>query len=180
MQKATLEKEQALDLITFSPVVLVTSSYAESSNIITIGWSSPIGFSPPLIAIVVGHGHYSHHLIENSREFAINIPDISLLEEVRMCGASTGRETDKFLDARFNELRPISIKAPLIKECFAHIECQVYRSFSMEDHTIFCGSIAAVLAEQDILSKDGIIDLEKRQPILHLGHNKYFGIGNFL
>jgi len=41
-------------------------------------------------------------------------------------------------------LRAEKVKAPLIKECVASLECKVHSQFPTGDHTIFVGEIVGI------------------------------------
>jgi len=172
MKKVTLDNKLAHCFLNVSPVSLVSSYYEDRSNICTISWCMPVSFVPPIVAIAIGHGRFSHYMIENSRQFIINLPDKSILEAVQICGSVSGRRKDKFVEADLTKLRGLVTNIPLISECFAHLECQVQRSFDMGDHTIFCGNVEAILADSQVLTEDGLIDLQQKKPLIHLGRDK--------
>lgn len=177
MQKTVLENSLAANFMNFSPVLLVSSIYDEKANICPVSWTMPISFSPPIVAISLGHRRFSHYVIENSRQFVLNIPDESLLSQVRFCGSVSGQRKDKFMESGLTKQAALKVHAPLVDECFAHIECQVFRTFDVGDHTIFCGTVLSVLAEKDVLDANRVIDLSKRKPIIHLGHDDFMPLG---
>ncbi|RJS89047.1 flavin reductase family protein, partial [Candidatus Bathyarchaeota archaeon] len=54
---------------------------------------------------------------------------------------------------------------PLIKECFAHLECRVVDQHVCGDHTLFVGEIVAASIEEEVLT-DGRLDPLKAKPIV--------------
>ncbi|HAV43597.1 TPA: hypothetical protein DCX15_06255 [bacterium] len=50
-------------LINSGNLILVTSSYKDKANIITLAWHSPISIKPPIIGISVAKTHFSSELI---------------------------------------------------------------------------------------------------------------------
>lgn len=119
-----LRLQRAFTLIEPGPVVLVTTHDGRKNNIMTISWTMVLDFTP-LFAITTGEWNYSFAALRRSRECVIAIPAADMLDKVVGIGTCSGADTDKF--ARF-ELTPVRgefVRAPLIRECLANIECKV-------------------------------------------------------
>jgi len=140
-------------------------------NIITLAWAMPTSINPPLVAISVAPRRHSHALIEETKEFVVNIPTIDLLNETLFCGRVSGREHDKFKEARLTPLPAKKVKPPAIKECVAHLECKLYSQLSTGDHTIFVGEIVEAYVDKGAFT-DGC-NLKKARMTFHLGGNKF-------
>lgn len=122
MEKLGISK--AFTLIEAGPVVLITTNDGKRNNIMTISWTMVVDFTPTF-AITTGAWNYSFAALRKTKECVIAIPTVDMLDKVVGIGISTGADTDKF--ARFN-LTPMAgkkVKAPLIRECLANIECKV-------------------------------------------------------
>jgi flavin reductase (DIM6/NTAB) family NADH-FMN oxidoreductase RutF len=107
------------------PVVLVSSAWKGKSNIMTMGWHTVMEFSPSLVGCVIAADNVSFDMIRKSRACVINLPTADLVDEVVGIGNCSGDKVDKF--ARFG-LTPASgskVAAPLIRECFANLECRI-------------------------------------------------------
>lgn len=158
-------------LINSGSVILVTStSKEEKHNIITIAWQMPVSCNPSLLAISIAKTHFSHQLIETTKEFVINVPNISLLEQVKFCGSVSGRDIDKFNGSNLTPIPAQIVKPPLIKECIGHLECTVIKIHPSGDHTIFIGKIVAAYVNRNLF--DGAYwDLSKEETnlIYHFG-----------
>jgi len=64
------------------PVVLVTCVDSTGEpNIITLAWAGTVCSEPPTIGLGIRPSRYSHKLIENSKEFVVNIPTTKILKE---------------------------------------------------------------------------------------------------
>jgi flavin reductase (DIM6/NTAB) family NADH-FMN oxidoreductase RutF len=50
---------------------------------------------------------------------------VDMLDKVVGIGTCSGAETDKFARFKLTPIRASRVKAPLIKECLANIECKV-------------------------------------------------------
>lgn len=119
-----LKLSRSFTLIEPGPVVLVTTSDGNRNNIMTISWTMVVDFTPRF-AITTGAWNYSFGALPRTRECVIAIPAVDMLDEVVGIGTCSGADTDKF--ARF-KLTPVPakvVKAPLIWECQANIECKV-------------------------------------------------------
>jgi flavin reductase (DIM6/NTAB) family NADH-FMN oxidoreductase RutF len=55
----------------------------------------------------------------------INIPTVELAETVVACGNTSGRSVDKFKAFGLTPVAAACVKAPLIAECYASLECKV-------------------------------------------------------
>jgi flavin reductase (DIM6/NTAB) family NADH-FMN oxidoreductase RutF len=119
-----MKLSRAFTLIEPGPVVLVTTRDGGKNNIMTLSWTMVVDFVPHF-AIVTGAWNHSFAALRKTRECVIAIPTIDMLDQVVGIGTCSGSETDKF--ARFG-LTPEPakiVRAPLIAECLANIECQV-------------------------------------------------------
>ena len=171
-EKVEVEANSAYKLLHPMHTVLVTSvGKTGKPNIITLAWAMPASINPPLVAISVSPRRHSHTLIEETKEFVVNIPTMDLLDQTVRCGTSSGRNHDKFKETGLTALPGKKVKAPLIEECVGHLECRLHSQFVAGDHTIFLGEI--VHAQVDKGAFGDSYDLEKTHMIFHLGGNKY-------
>jgi flavin reductase (DIM6/NTAB) family NADH-FMN oxidoreductase RutF len=119
-----LKLSRAFTLIEPGPVVLVTTWDGIRNNIMTISWTMVLDFTP-VFAITTGAWNYSFAALQKSKECVIAIPTVDLLDRVVGIGTCSGADTDKFARFNFTALKAKAVKAPLIKECLANIECKV-------------------------------------------------------
>ncbi|MEO0100576.1 MAG: flavin reductase family protein [candidate division WOR-3 bacterium] len=152
------------------PAVLVSSSYEGKDNIISIGMVHIFSFNPPLIGIGVAPSRYSYSLIKNSKEFVVNIPNRDMVEVVNFCGEKSGREIDKFQEAKLTKEKGEKVNCPLIKECPVNLECRVKFELATGDHTWFIGEVLACHRHQDY---------NKEENLLYWG-GRYYSIGKVL
>ena len=66
--------------------MLVSCGGLDKPNLITIGWTGTICTQPSMVSISVRPERYSHHLIRESGQFAINLPTEALVKSVDWCG----------------------------------------------------------------------------------------------
>jgi flavin reductase (DIM6/NTAB) family NADH-FMN oxidoreductase RutF len=119
-----LQISKAFTLMESGPVVLVTTNDGKKNNIMTISWTMVMGFTP-IFAITTGPWNYSFAALCKTKECVISIPTVDMLDKVIGIGTCSGADTDKFEKFILTPLKGKNVKAPLIKECLANIECKV-------------------------------------------------------
>lgn len=132
MIKMRLEK--VFTLMEAGPVVLVTTNDGIKSDIMTISWTMVMDFTPRF-AMTSGEWNYSYIALRKTKECVISIPTADMIDTVVGIGTCSGRETDKFEKFELTPIKGRNVKAPLIKECLANIECNVVDI--IKKHNIF-------------------------------------------
>ena len=122
MDKIKISK--AFTLIESGPVVLVTTYDGKRNNVMTISWTMVLDFKPTF-AITTGEWNYSFAALRQTKECVIAIPTVDMLNKVVGIGTCSGADTDKFEKFKLTPVKGREVKAPLIKECLANIECKV-------------------------------------------------------
>ena len=112
-------------LIEPGPVVLMTTCANGRSNVMTMSWHTMLDFEPPLIGCVVSNRDYSFDALKATKECVIAIPAVRLASKVVKIGNTSGRDIDKFKAFKLTTETASLVKAPLIAECFANLECKV-------------------------------------------------------
>jgi flavin reductase (DIM6/NTAB) family NADH-FMN oxidoreductase RutF len=125
VRKNDLPVEEIRRFLEPSPIVLVSSTYRDETNIMTMGWHMVMGFDPSLIGCYIWDQNHSFEMIRKSRECVINIPTLDLATRVVGIGNSSGRDVEKFKRFELTAKQGEKVKAPLIEECFANFECKV-------------------------------------------------------
>ncbi len=149
------------------PVVLVSCVDLKGKrNIITLAWSMPVSFNPPMVAVSIGFQRESYRMIMESGEFVINVPSSKMVREVLLCGTLSGRSYDKFSKVGLTAVPARKVKAPVIGECIAHLECKVEKAVEAGDHMVFIGRVLEAYAEEEFVE-------QKKDVLLHLGGDKF-------
>jgi flavin reductase (DIM6/NTAB) family NADH-FMN oxidoreductase RutF len=102
-----------------------------------MSWHSMLEFEPPLIGCVVSDRNHSYGMLKASRECAINIPTVEIAEKVVGCGNTTGAKTDKFDRFGLTPRPAAVVRAPLIEECYASLECRVVDTGMVPKYVFF-------------------------------------------
>jgi len=85
-----------------------------------------------------------------SGEYAINIPNANLLEQVHYCGTTSGEHVDKFSVSGLTKIAARVIDVPVIDECVGHVECRVVSTHPAGEHTIFVATVVSASAEDTL------------------------------
>lgn len=173
--KVEIPLSQAIRLINPGPVVLVTARYKDAVNVMAAAWTTPISHAPPLVGVSISPRRFTHELVSRSGEFVLNVPGRNLLEQVELCGSLSGRDVDKFKEARLTPVDAKEVRAPLIEECLGHLECAVVEALDLGDHTLFVGQVVAAWAEKEAFDDTWLLEDEEAKPLHHLG-GAYFGV----
>jgi flavin reductase (DIM6/NTAB) family NADH-FMN oxidoreductase RutF len=119
------------------PVVLVSSAWRGETNIMTMGWHTVMEFSPSLVGCLISSGNHSHELIRRSRECVINVPTLDLAAKVASIGNCSGASVDKFERFKLTAAPAVVVKAPLIAECHANLECRLHDARMIKKYDFF-------------------------------------------
>jgi flavin reductase (DIM6/NTAB) family NADH-FMN oxidoreductase RutF len=84
---------------------------------------------------MTGPWNFSCKALLKNRECVIAIPTVELAKKTVQIGSCSGAEVDKFKKFKLTALEASSVKAPLIQECYANIECRVVDH--IKKHNIF-------------------------------------------
>jgi flavin reductase (DIM6/NTAB) family NADH-FMN oxidoreductase RutF len=121
------------------------------SNIIAVSFCMPVSREPPLLFCAMGKEAYSCELIENSKEFAVNVPLQELKKEIYYCGYHSGTRVDKFKETGLTPKQARSLKVPIIEECVAHMECELRQEVEAGDKNLFIGEVVEAYADEEIV-----------------------------
>ena len=137
-------------LLNPEPPVLVSCGSPDKPNLITVGWTGTICTQPPMLSISVRPERYSHHLIQESGEFVVNLPTESLVRAIDWCGVKSGRDVDK-----------------------------VTQVIPLGSHDLFLAECVAVDVDERLLDESGKLCLNKAKLIVY-SHGDYLALGRKL
>jgi flavin reductase (DIM6/NTAB) family NADH-FMN oxidoreductase RutF len=124
-------------LIEPGPVVLLTTADKGRANVMTMSWHMMVDFEPPLIACIVSEADFSFAALRATGECVIAIPALELAPKVVQVGNASGRDIDKFATFGLTPLPAARVRAPLIAECFANLECKVTDTKLVKTYDLF-------------------------------------------
>jgi flavin reductase (DIM6/NTAB) family NADH-FMN oxidoreductase RutF len=130
----------------------------KGSNIIAVSFCMPVSKRPPLLACAIGRGAYSYELISDTKEFVVNVPPAALKAKIYFCGTRSGRDMDKFKETGLTPEAARAVKAPIIGECVAHMECLVKQETEAGDKYLFIGEVVEAYADEAIVKGDETVE----------------------
>ena len=137
MLKRSLSLGKVYRLLEPGPVVLLTTANRRSTNVMAMSWHTMVDFEPPLVGIIVSNRNYTFDILKSTKECVINIPTATLAKQVVGCGNVSGRDVDKFARFGFTQVAASMVRAPLIGECFANLECRVADTRMVQKYCLF-------------------------------------------
>ena len=105
-------------------MLLVTSHDKKRDNVMTISWQMVLDFTPR-IAICTGSWNESFDAIIRTKQCTLCVPTVDMLDKVVGIGTVHASECDKFKFFRLKKQKPTKVKAPVIADCLAALECKV-------------------------------------------------------
>jgi len=137
MARKSFPLSKVYGLLEPGPVVLVTTAGGEHANIMTLSWHTMLEFVPPLVGCVISNRNYSFSRLLATKECVINIPTVEIAGQVVGCGNTSGANLDKFKHFSLTPRPAMQVGAPLIEECFAHLECRLTDTRLVDSYCFF-------------------------------------------
>jgi flavin reductase (DIM6/NTAB) family NADH-FMN oxidoreductase RutF len=155
MKRIETRLKNGIFLLPSFPVVLVTVG----QNIMTAGAFHFYSFDPPSVMVGIVHTRFTFELINEYKEFGINIPRVDQVELVRICGSVSGKDgMDKYQKAGVTPQKSSVIRSSLISECPVNFECEVvYKVDYPGTHQWYVGKIRAVHVDEDFKSDQALM-----------------------
>ncbi len=163
-------------LIAPLPPVMVSCGDMEKSNIITVAWTGIINTIPPKTYISVRPSRHSYNIIKESGEFVLNLTPSRLIKSADYCGIYTGAKVDKFTKCNLTKENATEVACPLIGESPLSLECKVTEIIPLGTHDMFLADIVAVDVDDELLDKNGKLDLS-RAGLAAFAHGEYYELG---
>jgi flavin reductase (DIM6/NTAB) family NADH-FMN oxidoreductase RutF len=70
-------------------------------------------------------------------------------------------EVDKFKEMGLTPKPACKVKAPIIDECLAHMECKVRQEIETGDKKLFTGEVIEVYTDESIVRESGAYSIQK-------------------
>ncbi|MBC8316087.1 MAG: flavin reductase [Bacteroidetes bacterium] len=106
-------------------------------NPMTIGWGT-LGYvwSKPVFVILVRPNRYTFELIENVKDFTINVLPKGFNQETAICGTESGRDIDKVAKCNFDMKHGECSNAFYISQSVIHYECRIIHKNKVDPGTL--------------------------------------------
>lgn len=159
------------------PAVLVSvADSAGNTNLLTIAWTGTICSDPPMVSISVRPERYSHHMIEETGEFVINLTTEELAYATDYCGVKSGKDIDKWREMNLTPIAGEHVKAPMVKESPVNLECRVTQKLELGSHDMFIAEVLAVHVDDRYMDDSGRFNLNDSKPLVY-SHGRYLTTG---
>jgi flavin reductase (DIM6/NTAB) family NADH-FMN oxidoreductase RutF len=131
----------------------------------------PAGPEPPTIVISLSPESMTRRNIEERGEFILNIPGSRLAPEAAFCGSVSGREVRKLKECTFKLEPGGKVKAPVLSDCIAHLECKATELLKLGGQVLFAAEIILAAVGRDLFEPERGWNLENPAArfLLHLG-----------
>lgn len=123
--KKIFKLSKVYTLLESGPVILVSTALKGRNNVMPMSWHTMIDFNPPLVGCVIGEQSLTFKTLKTTKECVINIPTVEIAEKALACGYVSGAKMDKFAKSGLTTKQGSLVKAPLIEECYASLECKL-------------------------------------------------------
>ncbi len=136
------------------PLALVTVLEENGDvNISTVASLTPLPGEPSRLVMGILEENYSSQLVEERREFVVNLITSQMRSVARACGSYSGKDTNKFDICNLHLLPAQRVEAPLVAECPLNIECRVTDVLKLNGLSLFVSEI--LMLEVDEALSDG-------------------------
>ncbi len=162
------------------PAVMVSCADKEGrANIITIAWTGVACSEPPTVYVSIMPRRFSHHIIDETGEYVINLTTKETVFATDFCGVKSGKDIDKWEACGLTKAKASKVSAPLIAEAPVNIECKVTKKVSLGSHDMFIAEVVAVDVDESLIDDKGRLELDKAGLIAY-NHGEYFELGEKL
>ncbi len=137
MPKRPLPLSRVYRLLEPGPVVLVSTFDGRRRNVMPMSWHTMMEFEPPLVGCVISGRNHTFDVLTATKECVINVPTAEIIREVVRCGNVSGTRVDKFEAYGLTPAPASEVKAPLVEECYANLECRVHDARWVDRYNFF-------------------------------------------
>ncbi|MHA1784252.1 MAG: flavin reductase family protein [Candidatus Helarchaeota archaeon] len=155
MEKVTIDPFDLVN-ITLSRTSILVSKGKNKVNMMALDWKS-IGtlWGDPVCVVAVAPSRYTFELLNNCKQFTLNVPSEEMNSAVSIAGSYSGRNVDKIKKAGLTLVEARSgISVPVIDEAIINYECKIIHtseSGSICSHRLFFGEIYDVYADEQLV-----------------------------
>ena len=158
-----------------TPLVLCGTYDADGRpNVATVAWAGICCGTPPAIQVSLRKSRHTYAAIAARRAFTVNIPSTRQAEQADFCGIASGKNTDKFGQARLTPRRGEFVDAPLVQEFPVCMECRLLHTIEIGSHDLFVGEIVASWVAEECLGEDGAPNPTKIDPVVFAPVDGYY------
>lgn len=174
-----MKKELGVKPYLFPMPVLMIATYNEDDtvDVMNMAWGGICANN--MVALNIGEAHKTADNIKKRGAFTLSIADIPHLRESDFFGiASAHKMTDKFERSGMHAIKSDKVDAPIVEEYPVTLECKAAELQQTAYGFRVLGEIVNVLADENVLNKDGNIEPSKLNAfVFDQFQNGYYAIG---
>ena len=189
-----LSKNPFNSLIIPRPIGWISSIDNEGVvNLAPYSFFNAVCYRPPTVMFASGTGKGSDGMkdsrrnIEATGEFVCNLATWETRNQMNQTSTAVTPETDEMKLAGLTPVSSKLIKVPRVAEAPVHLECRHLNSIEIPSwekdnrYFIVLGEVIGIHIRDELITKEGLVDIEKMIPIGRMGYNDYTRIdGNTL
>ena len=162
------------------PAVLVSCRDKQrNDNLLTVAWAGTICSDPAMLSISVRKERHSYPMLKESGEFVVNLVTSDLVWATDYCGVKSGKDEDKFQNAKLTKGEAELVNAPIIMESPVNIECKVKQVIELGSHDMFLAEVVNVQVSDTYMDEKGTFHLEDADLVAY-SHGRYYALGEQL
>lgn len=158
-------------------------------NLAPYSFFNALAVDPPMV-IIGFNGYHAHggekdtlHNIKASGEFVVNMVPLALKDAMNATTASADHGVNELELAGLTTEPAALVKPPRVAEAPIHLECEFFQEIELPctlQDSINRSIIGRVLGVHisDAVLKDGLIDLDRIEPLARLGYQDYTAVDN--
>jgi flavin reductase (DIM6/NTAB) family NADH-FMN oxidoreductase RutF len=130
---------------------LISTAWESKRNVQFAFRALGISDEPPLVVIGIQDKNLSREIIQKSGEFVVNVCSQHQLHAVDRSRALSGRDVeDKFIALGLTTLPAKHVRAPLVADCHANLECKLVNELALDGLYLFVGRILASYVDDQL------------------------------
>lgn len=158
--KKKLIEQGATGLCRTRPCMIVTTRHENGIvNAGTFGAYTNVG--PEEIGVAIGMRSDTYRNIRRDGEFVINILSIDYAQALELCGRNVPGEQSELDTAHLTTQNGHVVKAPMIREAVAAVECRYWKELEIGYHSFVVGKVLCGHLLESLEDDDGSIDVVK-------------------
>jgi flavin reductase (DIM6/NTAB) family NADH-FMN oxidoreductase RutF len=169
-----LEPKKFYRFLSPRPAVLLTTIDRDKNvNAAPFSFVMPVSMDPPLLAVSIGVKQITMSDIRDTREFVVNVPPEGILDKFWACSQERTPGMDQLRKVGFTEVPSAKVLAPSVGECTVWFECFLEFEKELGDHVLVVGRVVNLTVKDEVIGKDGNIDMKKAASLMHVSGQKF-------
>ena len=165
-----------------------TISSNGKNNLAPYSFFNAVCYRPPTVMFASGPGSGNDGMkdslrnIEDTGEFVCNLATWETREQMNQTSASVSPKTDEMELSGLTPLSSNLVNVPRVAETPVNLECRYLKSVRVpsweekDRYFIVLGEVIGIHIRDEYLTEDGLVNIEKINPIGRMGYNDYTNV----